>query len=179
MGDQNDNPDKNDELDKKLFSKSLPHMSVLDMRLLFEQYKLFVETAEMVSERRNKANTFFLSINTALITAISGFIAMTPQPSLQYGWMILASSAGGILCFTWWRLIQSYRQLNDGKYKIIHLLEARLPSRLFDAEWDVLNHGDGTVYIPFNKEERRVPLVFGGLYGMVFLFATGKFLGLF
>lgn len=35
---------------------------------LFEQYKLYVESAEKISDRRQNANNYFLTINTALIS---------------------------------------------------------------------------------------------------------------
>ncbi|MCL4301555.1 MAG: hypothetical protein KJ077_37995 [Anaerolineae bacterium] len=160
------------KIENKLFNKIPSDLSESEIKILFEQYKLFVEMQDKVSERRHSANTFFLTVNTALVTAIVGFISITPQPNVQYGWIILAAIAGVVFSFTWWRLIQSYKQLNSGKFKIIHLLETRLPAKLFDAEWDALGHGDGTVYRPFNQEEKRVPIVFGALYGLVCLFAV-------
>ena len=44
-----------------------------DRRLLFEQYRMFVETSERLVARRQTVNAFFLSINTLLLSAI-GFI---------------------------------------------------------------------------------------------------------
>ena len=38
---------------------------------LLEQYKLYVEMADRISARRQTANSFFLSINTAIIALIS------------------------------------------------------------------------------------------------------------
>jgi len=135
-----------------------------DASLLFEQYRLYVESMDRISERRYQANTFFLTVNTILVTSLTGFLSLTKQPITRYGWIIFSAIAGIIFSFTWCRLIQSYRQLNRGKFKIIHALETHLPARLFAAEWDVLNHGDGTVYKPFSHIEMQVPLVFVLLY---------------
>lgn len=35
---------------------------------LFEQYKLFVSSAEHISDRRSQTNAFFISVNIAIIT---------------------------------------------------------------------------------------------------------------
>ena len=132
--------------------------------LLFEQYKLYVEMMDKVSERRHQANSFFLTVNTVLIMALTSFISLSDKPTIQYSWMIFASIAGIVFCISWRRLIHSYRQLNRGKFKVIHLLETRLPARLFDAEWDALRHGDGTAYKPFSQIEMQIPTVFIFLY---------------
>lgn len=163
--------DHQSELESKLFSSQKSEMSEQRGNLLFEQYKLYVESQNIVSEHRHNANTFFLTVNTGLITAVTGFISITPQANIQYGWIIFAAIAGIILCFTWKRLIESYRQLNTGKFIIIHLLETRLPAKLFDAEWNVLNRGDGTKYKPFTQVEVWIPVVFMILYALIGLIA--------
>jgi len=153
-----------------LFRKSPTEMSESESELLFEQYKLYVELMDKVSERRHQANSFFLTVNTILITALTSFVALTQQPNIRYGWVLVAIVAGIIFCLTWRRLIQSYKQLNTGKFEIIHHLEKRLPARLFYAEWEVLKCGDGTVYKPFSHEEMRVPVVFLLLYAVLGIF---------
>ena len=39
--------------------------------LLIDQYKLYVEMADRVSSRRAAANTYFLSLNTAVVALVS------------------------------------------------------------------------------------------------------------
>lgn len=151
----------------KLFNETQSEMSEWERNTLLEQYKLYVEMMDKVSERRHQANSFFLTVNTILVTVLTSFLSLTQQSTTRYGWVIVAAVAGIIFCLTWQRLIQSYNQLNKGKFKIIHLLETRLPARLFDAEWDALNQGDGTVYKPFTRNEKFVPFVFVGLYGIL------------
>lgn len=169
---------QNAELESKLFNKIPSDISEQEANLFIEQYKLYVEMMDKVSERRYKANSFFLTIHTSLITVLSGFISLTQQQINQHSWILIVSAITGIIiCFTWWRLINSYRELNRGKFKIIHLLETRLPANLFDAEWDALNHGDGTVYRPFTHVEIYVPLVFAGLYSLLALHILWKFIG--
>jgi len=41
-----------------------------DRNILFEQYKIYLENIEKVSDRRNLANGLFMTVNTILISVI-------------------------------------------------------------------------------------------------------------
>lgn len=90
----------------------------------FELYKLAVEMADRISARRGVANSFFLTVNTALITLLG---------TLDVRWY--TAVAGIVLCATWWALLKSYRDLNRTKFEIILAMEARLPARVYGDEW--------------------------------------------
>jgi hypothetical protein len=167
---QSTQPSSRKEILAKLFNDNLPFEKGQERELILEQYILYVETMDKVSERRHSANSFFLSVNTLLVSALATLISLTKQSNIQYGWLIIAAMAGIFFCWTWYRLIRSYRQLNHAKFMIIHLIETRLPVRLFDAEWDALNHGDGTIYKTFSSTEKLVPFVFIIVYAvMIFI----------
>jgi hypothetical protein len=156
-----------EHLESRLFNQNYSELSEREAELLFEQYKLYVEMMDKVSDRRHNANSFFLSANTALVTALAGFSSLFQKSSSQsssVGLVVVVAFAGVTFCFTWWRLISSYGQLNTGKFKIIHLLESRLPARLYAAEWVALGQGNGSVYKPFTKVEIYIPIIFAGLY---------------
>lgn len=157
------------DVDKKLFSKSLHEFSDKEYTALFEQYKLYVDLADKISGRRQHTNSFFLGVNVALTTVLSSTISLLQDP-IKYIWVVFSASSGILVCIAWRRLIHSYSQLNGGKFKVIFLLESYLPAKLFDAEWDALRHGDGTVYTPFTKMEKKIPIVFIGLYITISLF---------
>lgn len=165
---------QSDDIANKLFNELVPGEKEKAADLLLEQYKIYVELMDKVSERRHQTNSFFLTVNTILITALTSLIALTSQPTIRYGWIVVAAITGIVFCLSWRRLIHSYRQLNNGKFKIIHLLETRLPARLFDAEWDALGHGDGTVYKPFAHTEMLVPVIFAALYGVLVVILVGE-----
>jgi hypothetical protein len=93
----------------------------------FELYKLAVEMADRISMRRGTANSFFLTVNTALAALLGG---------TELRWYVAV--AGIVLDVTWWALLRSYRELNGAKFEVILALEARLPARLFGDEWDRL-----------------------------------------
>jgi len=132
---------------------------------LFEQYKLYVEMADQVSNRRNLANTFFLTLHTLLLSVL-GF-SYEKGPSIVDRWVIIFPLAAVLLlCVAWWMIVRSYRQLNSGKFKVIGEFEKRLPASPFwNAEWKVLGEGkDITKYLPLTHVENWVPVVFGFLY---------------
>jgi len=138
---------------------------------LLEQYKLYIQMADKISERRQSANTFFLTINTALIAflglvaspdvgADTGLAASPPLP-----WVLVVSAAGVVLCYFWYRLVRSYKDLNSGKFKVVHAIERRLPSSPYDAEWEAVGRGeDPKLYLPFTHVEIWIPWVFAALY---------------
>lgn len=128
----------------------------------FEQYKLYVEMADRISARRMLANSFFLGINTTLITVFS---AIAPKIKMSTFWIIPPFIAVLLLCFVWWRIVKSYRQLNSGKYRIIGEMEKYLPIKSYAAEWIVLGEGKiRKLYLPLTHVENWVPVLFATLY---------------
>lgn len=106
------------------------------MKDKLEIYKLAVEMADRVSARRISANTFFLSINTALLTLI-GFTYEKFEGDV--GVLLVAISiAGIILSLTWLSSIRSYKRLNRAKFTVINELEKELPFQYFTDEWQSL-----------------------------------------
>jgi len=135
---------------------------------ILEQYKIYIEMADRISERRNLANVFFLTLNTLCLTAI-GF--MFEKVSLiDPKWIILFPLFGVmILCLIWWWLLRSYRDLNSAKYKVVGHLERKLPaSPYWSAEWEELGKGkDISKYLPLTALEKFIPMVFGLTYLML------------
>jgi len=134
---------------------------------LLEQYKLFVESADRISQRRQQANSFFLTINTALLAVLGGILSRGSQ-SLGLWWFLPVAVAGLVLCYVWYRLVLSYKGLNAGKFEVIHAIEKKLPVALFDAEWRQIGEGENsTKYKPFSEIETWIPWVFMALYGVL------------
>lgn len=131
-----------------------------------EIYKLYVQMADNISARRQSANSFFLAVNTAIIGVV-GYVGGTGG---DWNWAV--SLAGLILCYAWYRLVRSYKDLNSGKFKVVHEIEKELPLSPYDAEWEALGRGkDASLYLPFTRIEIWVPRVFGALHGIVLLMA--------
>jgi len=132
-----------------------------------EIYKTFVEMADRISQRRQSANSFFLSINTAVIAAIS-YVSFGNKGENSPEFYGLVALSGMVLCFLWFCLILSYRNLNTAKFKVIHQIEQLLPIAPYDAEWEIAGRGEKPwLYWPFTHIEMIVPWVFFALHTFV------------
>jgi hypothetical protein len=131
---------------------------------ILEQYKLYVEMADRVSSRRGLTNTFFLTLNTAIFTAIGLFWKDRPSVSPWVLALPLVIALGQ--CAAWWWIVRSYRQLNTAKFKVVGALEDRLPaSAYWRAEWIALGEGtDWRKYLPLSHLEQWVPVLFALVY---------------
>ena len=134
---------------------------------LLEQYKLFVATSQQVSERRQNANNYLLTLNSSLVTLFVAFLSSFGH----HRWNVLIPITGVVICFIWYSLVDSYKDLNTAKFAVIHELEDQLPVALFRHEWYVCGHNRKRKekevedkYIPLTHLERWIPLMFGALY---------------
>ncbi len=130
---------------------------------ILEQYKQYLNMADKISDRRSTTNTFFLTVNTGLLSAFG--IANVTAPNTSHLLFIVGGGAAILLCYSWYRLIRAYRDLATAKFKVIHEIERLLPVRPFDAEWEAVGRGnDKKLYYPFTHIENKVPWVFVLLY---------------
>jgi len=160
--------EKND-LDKQLFVAESQKYGDSYIEHLLEQYKIYVNSADKISDRRQKANEFFLGLNTGLV-ALLGFVATKTSQTEISGMLFMASLAGITMCYLWYRIIRSYDGLNSGKYKVIHTIEMRMPLALYDTEWEALGRGKNKkIYWPFTHIEKLVPWIFIVIYAVLLI----------
>jgi hypothetical protein len=134
---------------------------------LLEQYKLFVMTADRISERRVSANNYLLTVNAFLVT----FYGIASGFDSRVG-LLMIPVAGILVCTIWVALLRSYRNLNTAKFKVIHELERRLPAAVFEREWEVAKRSRSRYYKPFTHIEPGIPYVFASLYALVIVYAV-------
>ena len=140
---------------------------------LLEQYKLYLQLTDKISDRRSNTNTFFLTVNTGLVSAIG--IANLASLRLSPAIMIIVGVAAMTLCYSWHRIIRSYKDLNSAKFKVVHEIEKRLPLRPYDAEWEAVGRGeDKSFYLPFTHVEVFVPWIFTAIYLALIVYALIK-----
>src|SRR5258707_15794974 len=121
---------KPEDVDRMLFVSASEKYGDKYIEHLLEQYKIYIGAVEKISDRRQKANEFFLTLNTALV-ALLGFIVSQTQSNS--GITIAVSSMAGLtICYLWYRIVRSYKGLNGGKFLVIHAIEKRLPLALYD-----------------------------------------------
>ena len=155
---------------------------------LLEQYKLFVGTSQQVSERRQNANNYLLTLNSSLVALFVGFLSSFGH----HRWNFLINAVKSVvegpkslddaLKSPFWSrlLIAENRKSSNviifmegkatekpvtGLLRIIHEMEAQLPVALFRYEWHVCGKGkDKDKYVPLTHLERWIPWMFGILY---------------
>ncbi len=135
---------------------------------ILEQYKIYVESAEKVSDRRSNLNTFYLSLTTT-IAGLIGYLKTNTISNSEC--LIIGLSVSAILiCIYWVNLLENYRKLNSGKFKVIHEIEKELPLNLYDYEWEKLGKGnDPKLYKKLSNVEKIIPAIFGVLFFLVIL----------
>lgn len=140
---------------------------------VLEQYKLCVEMADRISGRRSVTNTFFLSLNSAVVTVLGATGAKlggAPVLFVAAGLVILLAQCGA-----WFTIVRSYRQLNSAKFQVIGAFEERLPAFAYSrAEWAALGEGRSwRRYLPLTRVEQWVPLIFALSYVVGFAAIIG------
>ena len=156
-----------DEIKGKLFPKSKEKYGENYEEHYLEIYKLYVSMADNISSRRQNANSFFVAVNTALIAFVGYARPCVGSEIGRFIWLL--ALAGAVLCYAWYRLIRSYKDLNSGKFKVIHLIEENLPLSPYDAEWEAVGRGkDKKLYLPFTHVEIYVPWVFFVVHSIAF-----------
>jgi hypothetical protein len=106
----------------------------------FALFELYLATAEKVGDRRAQANSWMLSVNSAIV-ALYGYLQadkMAVGAGQKAIWLWAIPAASAIVCLAWAALLSSYRKLNRAKFEVVMQLEKDLPVRLFTREQDGL-----------------------------------------
>lgn len=127
---------------------------------LLEQYKLYAEMADRISQRRDNSNRFYAGLVSAIIALL---VVMARLGASGNDWdvaLLVAGLFGGCLSVIWFINLHSYRVLNRAKYRVIHRIEAQLPYAGYKEEWDELRPPAGRApYLQLTRVERYVPLL--------------------
>lgn len=121
--------------------------------ILIIQWQTCVEMANSVSQRRDTMNNIFVTLNLAIMAAVSMVWDIKS---------ILILVAGCAICGLWILFIQNYKRLNTAKFEIINKMERDLPYQPFNIEWEKLKNNKK--YKDSTKLERFLPIMFIILY---------------
>lgn len=143
-----------------------------DKDTLMEQYKMFVQTSEDLVSRKQSVNTFYVTLNSIMLSAIisiicaAGDILLIAENSIViYIISGFLAVIGVVICSSWITLLISYADLNASKMAIISCIEEKLALKLFDAEWALLTRRIGKrKYQSFTVKELAVARIFLILY---------------
>ncbi len=129
--------------------------------ILVEQWKTCVEMADSVSRRRDAMNALFVTVNLALVTALSIVFDVTA---------FFIAGIGLFLCIFWIGFILNYRNLNQAKFEVINEMEKKLPVQAFKDEWAIIDTKRKHKHIEQSKLEISIPIIFMALYIGLVLF---------
>ena len=142
---------------------------------LLEQYKLYVEMADRVSSRRVQIGSFYTSILSILLALLS----ITSNKELFQGpqrFVLLTVAILGLcLCLAWTANINSYKQLNSLKFKVIHDMETYLPFPCYGVEWKILKEDKNRQrYFRLTAIEQYIPIILSIPYFCLFIYSLVK-----
>lgn len=121
--------------------------------IILAQWQTCVEMANSVSQRRDAMNNIFVTLNLAIIAAVS------------LTWDIkslFVLVAGMVICIIWMFFIRNYKLLNTEKFNVINNIEQKLPVKPFNDEWKKLK--SSKKYVDGTKLERWLPITFISIY---------------
>lgn len=122
-------------------------------------YKMYVGSAEEISKQRATSNSFFMTVNAAIITV---FVLLGKESDWQT--LVAMCVFGILLTFIWRSKIDSYKRLNDAKFILINKMEEKLAAMLFFCEWKLLDLRKHTI---LTAAEKKIPTLFMGAYIVV------------
>jgi hypothetical protein len=140
---------------------------------LLEQYKLYVESAQKVTDRRITTGNYLLTVNSFLLT-VFGVVSSQHLGGL---WLAIVPLAGLLVSFTWYSLVVFYRNLGARKYKVIHQMEGLLPVAPFRCEWQSAHHESAERHTGVTHLERVIPLTFAAIYLVLLGYSLSRSLG--
>lgn len=149
-------------------SPHVPATTPLSPEQRMDLYRLTVDMADRISARRGVANSFFLTLNTALVGSAAVVDRLHPKAHADRFSTVVVALAGLILVAAWWLLLRSYRDLNEAKFQVILKLESVWEVKPFAEEWETLKKDDLRFwqkrYAELGTLERFVPFAFALLY---------------
>ncbi|MYB77115.1 MAG: hypothetical protein F4X83_08475 [Chloroflexi bacterium] len=132
-----------------------------DSEQLLEQYKLYVEMADRISQRRDQSNRLYASLLTALVALLLVFTRLDLSTEIGTVVLLVDGISGILLSTVWFVNLQSYSTLNKVKFTIINDLESRLPAQGYSTEEELLRQSNGWFgYRRLTAVEQLAPVVF-------------------
>lgn len=135
----------------------------------FELYKLTIEMADRLSARRGAANTFFISLDSALSAALGVWIGNGETISLRRA--LALGSVSVMISVLWWIQVTSYRNISTAKFTVIHEIEEKLSFDPYTKEWALLK-AKGKWHFDLTNSERITPFVFLAIHLILIWTAT-------
>jgi di/tricarboxylate transporter len=118
-------------------------------RVSFEEFKLYYDSTEKVTDRRLDTNRWNYSICTAIVIAIATITNWSlSNPTLMWvGFAadVLLASMAILFCLLWIGQIRDFKNLNNAKFSVLNAMAPRV-------DFDTDNPGAVRSFCPFDKE---------------------------
>ena len=129
---------------------------------LTDQYKLYVESTQKISDNRISTVNFMLVLLSSLIVIITAFLDdKTTGFPVSSGWN------GIVICIYSTIMVWQFEKLNSLKFAVINELEQKMPLRLYCYEWELM--AKERKYIGLAKMEIGLFIFIGLVFAIIFL----------
>ena len=110
-------------------------------KIVFEQYKLLIQSSEQLAQRQQQANGFFLSLNSFILGGV-GFVYKESFEIFVHEHkvmrlMVLAMAialVGVVIDINWSKLISSYGKLMRAQMRVLEAMEKHVPASMVSAQ---------------------------------------------
>src|ERR1022692_2522185 len=118
-------------------------------KVSFDEFKLYYESTERVTDRRLETNRWNYSICIATLIAV-GVLTKWSLADAALLWVGLVAVAmlsvmAAVFCALWVGQIKDFKKLNNAKFSVLNEMAPRL-------EFDPENPGAVVSFLPFEKE---------------------------
>lgn len=127
-----------------------------DKHIMFEQYKVLIDSAEKNSDRRISQNNIYLTLNLAFLS----FLTIT---EIKIWFFILMSIIGLLISLIWYLTIDNYSKRNKVKFEIINNFEEHF-HELYKEEWKRVE-----LLTPLTKYEKNISIIFALIYVLIII----------
>ena len=122
-------------------------------KVAFDEFKLFYDSAEKVTDRRHSANRWNYSICIAILGAIAAIISWSlGKPNFLITGIVsvvLLAGMAALYCSLWIGQIRDLKELNNAKFSVLNEManfvsfgdgnnESLISYKPFEKEWDAL-----------------------------------------
>lgn len=119
----------------------------------FDEFKLYYDSTEKVTDRRLDTNRWNYSICIAILVAIATITNWTLTSPVLF-WVgiaadVLLSLMAILFCALWIGQIRDFKNLNNAKFTVLNEMAPKV-------EFDTANPGTVTSFCPFDKEWKKL-----------------------
>lgn len=124
-------------------------------RVSFDEFKLYYESTEKVTDRRLSANTWNYSICIGMIVAIAGIVKWSTGKNFFYVGLtaiVVLCTMAFLFCSLWLGQITDFKYLNNAKFKVLNEMAPKM-------EFDLDHPNQIASFCPFEKEWKALEAV--------------------